>query len=115
MRAYSMDLRRRVLLDVDGGVGTETIAAKYRVSTRWVQLLKRRHAETGQIAPREGKPGPKPRLAEHAEKLTQLARDNPDATLEELKQKLGGAASVTSLWRMLKKLGITLKKSPARG
>ena len=42
MRAYSMDLRERVLLDSDAGMKTADVAAKYRVSGSWVRLLKQR-------------------------------------------------------------------------
>ena len=40
MRAYSMDLRERALLDSDAGMKAADIAAKYRVSGAWVRLLK---------------------------------------------------------------------------
>ena len=42
MRAYSMDLRVRVLADSDAGMGTRVVAAKYRVSESWVRWLKQR-------------------------------------------------------------------------
>ena len=40
MRAYSQDLRERVLADCDAGMGTIEVAAKYRVSQSWVRRLK---------------------------------------------------------------------------
>ena len=42
IRAYSMDLRERVLLDSDAGMKAADVAAKYRVSASWVRLLKQR-------------------------------------------------------------------------
>ena len=72
MRAYSLDLRERVLADVDAGLGKEAVARKYRVSSRWVYKLHRQRSETGQIAPRRGPTGPKPKLASHTERLVQL-------------------------------------------
>ena len=39
MRAYSMDLRERALLDSDAGMKAADVAAKYRVSGSWVRLL----------------------------------------------------------------------------
>ena len=48
MRAYSMDLRERVLLDSDAGMKAADVAAKYRVSGSWVRLLKQRRRETGE-------------------------------------------------------------------
>jgi transposase len=43
-----------------------------------------------------------------------LVRQSPDATLSELRQKLGLEVSLVTLWRLLKKLGLVLKKSSAR-
>ena len=37
MRAYSMDLRERALLDSDAGMTAADVAAKYRVSGSWVR------------------------------------------------------------------------------
>jgi transposase len=114
MRAYSIDLRERVLMDWDAGLGTHAVARKYRVSPEWVRKLRRQRDATGDIAPRRGKTGPKPKLGEHAERITELVRQSPDATLSELRQKLGLDVSLVTLWRVLKKLGLVLKKSPAR-
>jgi transposase len=52
-------------------------------------------------------------LGEHAERIAELVRESPDATLSELRQKLGLEVSLVTLWRVLKKLGLVLKKSPA--
>jgi transposase len=114
MRAYSIDLRERVLMDWDAGLGTHAVARKYRVSPEWVRKLRRQRETTGDIGPRRGKTGPKPKLVEHAERITELVRQSPDATLQELRQKLGLEVSIVTLWRVLKKLGLVLKKSPAR-
>jgi transposase len=113
MRAYSIDLRERVLMDWDAGLGTHAVARKYRVSPEWVRKLRRQRETTGDIAPRRGKTGPKPKLDEHAERITELVHQSPDATLNELRQKLGLEVSLVTLWRVLKKLGLVLKKSPA--
>lgn len=47
MNAYSLDLRERVLMDFDTGMGNEAVARKYRVSSRWVYKLRRQRAELG--------------------------------------------------------------------
>ena len=52
MRAYSMDLRVRVLADGDAGLGTAAVAAKYRVSASWVRRLKQRRRASGETGPR---------------------------------------------------------------
>ena len=113
MNAYSLDLRERVLADFDAGMGNDAVARKYRVSSRWVYKIRRQRAETGEIAPRRGKTGPKPKLAEHHERILQLVRQQPDATLAEIRDQLGVAVCLATLWKTLKQLGITLKKSSA--
>ena len=50
------------------------------------------------------------KLAEHSERLAQLVREKPDATLKELREQLGTSASVTTLWRALWALRLTFKK-----
>jgi transposase len=115
MRAYSMDLRVRVLADCDAGMPTKKVSQKYSVSAAWVRRLKQRRRESGEVGPRVSKTGPKPKLAGKEERLEQLVAEDPDATLEELRKKLGVAVSVATVWRSLQALGLTLKKSPACG
>lgn len=115
MRPYSLDLRKRVLADYDAGLSTQAIAEKYYISTKFVRDLRRLREETGQLAPRKGKAGPTPKLAEHTEQLAALVQSQPDATLEELQRRLPVQASLTTIWRMVRRLGFTLKKSTACG
>ena len=108
----------RVLADYDAGMGNDAVARKYRVSSRWVYKLRRQRDETGDIAPRRGKTGPKPALAEHGKQLEQLVDQQPDATLAELRDRLGQlgvSVSQSTVWKMLKQLGLTRKKGVARG
>lgn len=113
MRPYSVDLRKRVLADYDAGMKMQAISEKFSVSTKWIRDLRRLREETGQITPRQGKTGPKPKLAEHAQQLTELVQRKPDATLNELRQQLPVSVSLATVWRVLRTLGMTLKKSAA--
>ena len=63
MRAYSMDLRERALRDSDVGMKAADVAARYHVSGSWVRLLKQRRRETGEVAPRRQRYGPRRKLA----------------------------------------------------
>ena len=74
MRAYSMDLRERVLPDSDAGMKAADVAAKYRVSGSWVRLLKQRRRETGEVAPRVQRPGRRGMLEPHLHTLAALRR-----------------------------------------
>lgn len=115
MKPYSMDLRKRVLADYDLGMTTQAISEKYRISTKCIRDLRQLREETGSLTPRHSKTGPKPKLAEHKEQLVKLIQEQPDATLEELQQRLPVPVGLTTIWRALVALGITLKKSSACG
>ena len=113
--AYSVDLRKRVLADLDEGMSKAALARKYRVSTRWIYKLQKQREMTGDIAPRRGKGGPKPKLAGHTERLLELVEEQPDASLRELRDRLGVQVSIGTIWNTLKALGVTFKKGAACG
>jgi transposase len=71
MKAYSEDLRSRIIDDSDAGMPTKVVAEKYRVSRAWVRQLKQRRRETGSIAPQKQRSrGPHRKLP--IEKLAEL-------------------------------------------
>ena len=111
MKPYSMDLRQRVLADCDAGLPTKVVADKYRVSTAWVRRLKQRRREDGSIAPRTATPGPKPALGPHADQLRAMVHRNPGLTAGEYRDRLGVRVAVVTVWRTLRRLGLTFKKS----
>jgi len=113
MKPYSMDLRQRVLADSDAGLPTKAVADKYRVSTAWVRRLKQRRREDGSIAPRTATPGPAPALAAHHDRLRALAREAPGLTAGEYRARLGVRVAVVTVWRALRRLGLTFKKTTA--
>ena len=115
MKPYSMDLRERVLADCDAGLPTGQVAAKHRVSRSWVRRLKQRRRQTGAVAPRSARRGPRPSWDGYADRLRDAVRQAPDATLEELRDRLGLAVALSTLWRACKALGLSVKKkSPGR-
>ena len=89
MAPYSMDLRVRVMADVDGGMRTTAVAQKYRVSADWIRKLKRLRRETGSFAPRQQRVSHATKLDEDLPRLEQLVAQQPDATLKELRDALG--------------------------
>ena len=113
MRPYSLDLRTRILADFDAGLTQQAISEKYRVSTKCIRDLRRLREETGQLTPRQGRTGPKPKLSQYTEHLTALVQEQADATLTEFQQRLPVHASLSTIWRALNALGFTLKKSVA--
>ena len=114
MRAYSMDLRERVLHDSDAGMQAAAVASKDRVSASWVRRLKQRRRETGEVAPRQQRYGRHPVLASQLHTLAALIREQPDRTLADLQVTLGTSASLATIWRAVKQLGFTVKKNGTR-
>ena len=110
MRAYSLDLRQRVLADCDRGLSTRAVATKFSVSESWVRLLKQRRRESGEVAPRVSRPKRQPTLNTHLDRLRELVAAHPDATLQELHTRLGVAVCLSTLWAALRRLGLSLKK-----
>jgi transposase len=110
MKPYSMDLRQRVLADCDAGLPTGQVATRYRVSASWVRRLKQRRRDTGAVAPRTTRPGPKPSWQGYADRLREAVRRTPDATLEELRGQLHLTVAVSTLWRACAALGLSVKK-----
>lgn len=110
MKSYSVDLRTRILEDCDGGMTTRVVATKYRVSESWVRRLKQRRRETGEIAARRaGTKRPAKWLA-YQDEIRRLVEEQPDATLNELRARLGKEVSIQTLSRALRALQLTFKK-----
>src|SRR3954453_23500748 len=117
MKAYSSDLRQRVVAAYDAREGTqEQVAARFAVSHSWVRKLLLQRRDTGSI-------GPKPHGGGHAPafdpaagaRLPQGVRDDSHPTLEVLGRAAGVACSVSAVFRALDRLGITRKKVTAGG
>jgi transposase len=113
--AYSMDLRARVLKDADAGLTSKELATRYHVSRAWVDALKQRRRETGSMAPRKQTTFRRRALTTHEEaRLAALVTAQPDATLAELRNALPTLAGLSTLWRALERLDLTVKKNRTR-
>lgn len=107
-QSYSMDLRQRVIADCDGGLSTKVVATKYSVSPAWVRRLKQQRRERGDIVPRTGG-GSRGRKFDR-QALAQLVARQPDATLTELRDRLGVKVSIWAISKALHQLGLSFKK-----
>lgn len=115
-KAYSADLRERVIAAVEGGLSRRAAAARFALSPsaaiKWVD----RWQETGskQAKPMGGGRSP---MEDHASLLLSLLAEQPDLTLDELHALVrthGVSTSRSALWRFFDRHGISFKKNPAR-
>jgi putative transposase len=113
MATISMDLRVRIFAARQAGETTAAVAQRFAVSPAFVRRLMQRHRRTGSLAPSTAPRGPKPQLATRADQLRQLAAEHPDLTPAQFRQRLGVAVAEITVWRMLRRLGLTFKKSPS--
>ena len=111
MAAISHDLRVRIFEARQAGETTSEVAERFDVSPAFVRRLLQRHRETGSLAPPGGRRGPQPRLAADAERIRQFVAEHSDLTASEVRERLNLPVSVLTVWRMLRRLGFTFKKS----
>ena len=120
MKAYSLDLRRKIVESYDRGEKTQSaVAESFGVSLSFVEKLLRRRRITGDITPLPHGGGVKPLLDEDAlELLKALVKEQPDATLGELCDEVweqqGIRVSNPTMCTALKKLDLGRKKVTSR-
>ena len=121
MKAYSLDLRRRVLSAALRGDRTiPEVAELFGVSMAFVNKMLRLHRAGLGLAPRPHGGGHVPRLqARHHKLLLAAVASNNDATLSELREHLAARARVevsdATVSRALSKLGLPRKKKHEGG
>ena len=115
MRAYSTDLKERLVRAVAGGQPMREAARRFNVAVTTVKRAVVQQRETGSL---ERKPIPGyPRQIGPAREATLLARLQaaPDATLLEhcawWAEHQGQQLSEATMWRAIRRLGWTHKKS----
>ena len=112
-KPYSVDLRARVIEEVETGASRREAAERYGISPSVVVIWVQRFEETGSVAakPSGGSTSP---LEQHAEFLLGLIADQPDLTLDEIiaamrKRRIAGSRS--AVWRFFARRNISFKKT----
>lgn len=113
-RAYGLDLRRRVVEAIDGGMSARGAAARFSVGISTAINWHRQWREAGSLAPgRQGKPK-RSKLDAHETFIRDLIEADKDIALHEIAEKLAVERGVRScpatVWYFLSKLGLTHKK-----
>ncbi len=116
-RAYGQDLRDRVL--AAAGLSLRAAAARFAVSPFYVFKVRARLRELDEAVPGPQRNHVPPRLAPLADALRARVASGSDATLGELRAwalaEHGVRVSQPVMWKTLARLGLTLKKTAARG
>jgi transposase len=118
MKAYSLDLREKILeayLQKEGAI--RPLAQRFKVSARFVGELSARFRRTGSAAPKpHGGGNPSCIAPSQYETISALVKQHPDATLKELcgyfQEQCQATPSKSSMQRVLDKLQLTRKKRP---
>jgi len=119
MRAYSTDLRERVVSSVESGECTIPEAARrYQVSEPSVERWLARKRATGSCAPWPHAGGVPRKLAAAAAVIRAAVKAQPDATLQELCERVEQESKIQSdpsmMCRELARLKLPLKKVAPR-
>jgi transposase len=116
MAAYSLDLRERIVDALERGLGTRSeVATLFGVHESFVYKLLRQKRQRGDLAPLPHGGGADAKLNEdQLLLLADLVAKDPDATLEQLRERIKKQirveVSVPTVWRALDALGLSRKK-----
>ncbi len=120
MKAYSLDLRQKILdTYLKDGISQRQLAERFGVTLGFIEKLLKQYRETGNIAPKVRTQQTPPKLnSQQLNVLQEIVEAKNDATLSEirelLKQKTGITIGISTVDRMLKRMEISLKKNIAR-
>lgn len=113
-KAYSVDLRERVLHAVDGGRPLREVSQTFRVSVPSIIRWKARRRALGHVQPSQAPGLSRHLVAADQERLQSQLEAQPDATLaahcRKWQEQTGQSLSVPTMWRSIARLGWTRKK-----
>ena len=118
-RAYSLDLRERISGYISRGGSRRGAARHFGVSPSTAVRIAAQMAERGTLEPRRlGRPPGRGKLAPYVDFLVEIVEAVPDIALTELATALEAEHGVrvhpSSISRLLKRAGLTYKKSRSR-
>lgn len=116
MKPYSQDLRDRIIQALEAGTATQrAIAERFCVSGSFVEKLWQRWRVKRSSAAKPHAGGRQGHLKDHLELLRNEVAQQPDATLAELRDRIGAAqgplVSTATICRALQRLKLPVKKS----
>jgi transposase len=112
MRSLSLDLRTRIVALVEAGEHSlRELAELLKVDLSTIVRLLQRYRKTGSVHPKPHGGGMPAKLDANAvARLIELVGEQPDATLAELRDRLGISCSLMTIFRALERNRISRKK-----
>jgi transposase len=113
-RPYSLDLRRRVIDAIEGGLSTRAAARRFSIGISTAGSWYRQWRSIGDLRPGRQGPPKRSKLDAHAAFILSLVAERKDLALHEIAERLAEAHGVrvapSTVWHFFAKRGITYKK-----
>jgi len=112
MATIPTEIRRRVVEDsTQGGMSCRDVAEKWRISPSVVCKIMARWRKTGEVTPPPHRRGRKSKISDRRqEEVVTFLNENKNATLNDVREKLGCDVCLVTVWRKLKNWGLSHKK-----
>ncbi len=105
--------RKKMLAAVGRGESVASVARRFEITERGLHQLIQRCRERGTIEPLKfGPKGSTKLTAKDAAKMLALIKADPGVTLKQIASHLSVEVVESTVHRSLKRLGVSLKKSP---
>jgi transposase len=118
MRAYSVDLREKIVQVVAAGTSVRKTAERFVVSKSFVQKLLKQKKEKGHVVPSQQGGYLVSSLLQFEDQIREIVVQNNDATLAEYCELVGDATgewvSPSTMCRTLQRLELPRKKNAPR-
>jgi transposase len=117
MQPYSLEFRQRIIdIYAEGNISQRKLAQRFRVAPSFVQKILKQYRETGSIEPKQRLEQTPTKLnSAQLDILKNLVEANNDTTLAELcdllDEEINIRVGVSTMFRLLEKQGLTLKKN----
>ncbi len=105
--------RKKMLASVERGESVASVASRFEITERGLHQLIKQCRERDTIEPlKSGPKGPTKLTAKDDTKMLALIKADPGVTLKQIASHLSAQVVESTVHRSLKRLGVSLKKSP---
>ena len=111
MKAYSQDLRDRVIICYrEGSRNLTQLAARFKIGYDTIRRWVKRYNETGDYSSRQGKVGGKKYKFSDKQAVLDFISSHPDASALEIRDTVAPGLHMNTFYDSLSRMKITFKK-----